>query len=291
MRFGAHMSIGGGVANAFDHGERAGCDAMQIFLKNNNQWQGKALTDEDRKAFARRRRQTGIRPVIAHNAYLINLCSQDEAIAARSYDGMLDEIRRAAFLGVQGIVIHPGAPKELGPEEGLRRIAKALNGLIEETKDCSVRILLETTAGQGSTLGWRFEHLAELIENTRNRRRVGVCFDTCHVFAAGYDIRTPKKYSDTMREFDKVVGLKKIRAFHLNDSKMDFASRRDRHEHIGKGYIGLKGFAHLANDERFDNIPGILETPKGPDLKEDVENLAVLRGLVKRRRKSKPSER
>ena len=285
MRLGAHMSIGGGVANAFDRGEKAGCDAMQIFLKNNSQWKGKELTEDDRKAFARRRRRTGIRPVVAHNAYLINLCSQDEVIAARSYEAMLDEIRRAAFLGVTGVVIHPGAPKELGPAEGLRRIAAALNGLIDETNDCSVRILLETTAGQGSTLGWRFEHLAELIQNTRNRRRVGVCFDTCHVFAAGYDIRTPKKYAETMREFDKVVGLRKIRAFHLNDSKMDFASRRDRHEHIGKGYIGLKGFAQLVNDERFAKTPGILETPKGADLKEDIENLAALRSLLKRKRK------
>ena len=282
MRLGAHMSIAGGVANAFDRGERAGCEAMAIFLKNNNQWAGKPLTDEDRLMFRRRQRETKIRPVVAHNGYLINLCSPNEAIARRSFEAMLDELRRAEFLGVGDLALHPGAPQELGEAEGLRRVAEALSALIEQTPGSRVRLLLETTAGQGSTLGWKFEHLAELIERTRGRRRLGVCLDTCHIFNAGYDIRSTRAYEATMREFDRVVGLRRIRAFHLNDSKTAFAARRDRHEHIGRGQIGLEGFRHLVNDERFAPLPGILETPKGEDLAEDIENLRVLRSLVRR---------
>jgi deoxyribonuclease-4 len=273
------MSIAGGVANAFDRAEKVGCEALQIFLKNATQWAAKPIADEERRAFARRRRETGIRSVVAHNSYLVNLCSVDEQTAERSFQSMLDEIRRAALLKVPEIVMHPGAPKDLGETEGLRRVGQALEALLRETADCSVRLLLEATAGQGSTLGWRFEHLAELIERAKNGRRVGVCLDTCHIFAAGYDIRAPKAYAETMREFDRVVGLKKIRAIHLNDSKYDLGARRDRHQHIGKGFIGEEAFGHFVRDERFAKTPGILETPKGPDLAEDVENLAVLRRL------------
>jgi len=244
------------------------------------------LTDQDRLDFARRRRKTGIRPIVAHNAYLVNLCSPNASIARRPFEAMLDEIERATLLGVENLVFHPGAPQELGEAEGLDRVSDAVRRLIDQTPQSKVRLLFETTAGQGSTLGWRFEQLAQLLKRTGRRRRTGVCLDTCHVFAAGYDIRAPKAYRETMSEFDRIVGLKAIRAFHINDSKTALGARHDRHEHIGKGQIGVAGFRNLVNDERFANTPGILETPKGPDLAEDIENLRVLRGLLRRRRSS-----
>jgi deoxyribonuclease-4 len=260
---GAHMSIAGGLHRAFERGAGVGCRAIQIFLKNSNQWKGKALTEEDRISFRQAQAVSGAIPVIAHNSYLINLA----------------EMRRAEFLGIPSIVLHPGAHMGSGEQSGLRRIAQALNLALRRVP-APVMILLETTAGQGSSLGHRFEHLAEILARVKQNERMGVCLDTCHVFAAGYDIRTESAYARTMKEFDRLVGTDRIRAFHVNDCRKDLGSRVDRHAHIGQGFIGLEAFRLLVNDRRFAQIPKILETPKGPDLEEDRMNLATLRSLA-----------
>jgi len=279
------MSIAGGVFNAPLRGKSIGCDTIQMFVKNANRWVGKVLSDEEADQFREAKKDTGIDPIFSHNSYLINLASPDDALYKKSMDAMLDELERSERLRLPFIVIHPGAHVGSGEEAGLKRIAAALNTLFKKTKGYTVAIALETTAGQKSNLGYRFEHLAALIEAIGDRKRVWVCYDTCHTFAAGYDLRTKKAYEATVREFDKVVGLKRIGAFHLNDSVNDLGSRIDRHAHIGQGYIGLDGFRLLMNDERFVSIPMVLETPKGPDMAEDIMNLTALRGLTKKRRR------
>ena len=283
MLLGAHMSVAGGVFNAPVRGKSVGCDTIQIFVKNANRWVGKVMTDEDVEKFQEARKESGIDPIFAHNAYLINLASPDDALYKRSMDGMLDELERSERLKLPFIVIHPGAHVGSGEEAGLKRIAAALNALFEKTKGYKVKIALETTAGQKSSLGHRFEQIAALLEAIRDKKRVCVCFDTCHSFAAGYDIRTKKTYEATFAEFDRVIGLKWISAFHLNDAMKELGSRVDRHTHIGEGHIGVSGFRLLMNDERFAEVPMVLETPKGPEMAEDVKNLKVLRGLIKKK--------
>jgi deoxyribonuclease IV len=280
---GSHMSIAGGIHNAFGHAERAGCRALQVFLKSSNQWKGKPLIDADRLRFQSEQARTGIDSVVAHNSYLINLASPDAALYEKSIAAFVEEMERANFIGVPAVILHPGAHMGAGIESGIERVAEALNRSLEEVPP-PVRILLETTAGQGSSIGHRFEQLAAIMDRVRAAERVGICLDTCHVFAAGYDIRTEPGYRRTMREFQKFVGLDRIAAFHVNDCKKELGSRVDRHTHIGQGTIGLEAFRCLVNDRRFARIPKILETPKGDDLEEDRMNLAILRGLVRARK-------
>jgi deoxyribonuclease-4 len=276
---GAHVSIAGGLHKAFERGSRLQCRAIQIFLKNSNQWNAKPLTEQDRALFEEARKNSRIRFITAHDSYLINLASPDPDLYRRSLDAFIDELRRANFLGVPYLVMHPGAHVGSGAEAGLSRVAKALDRALKIVEP-PVQILLENTAGQGSSLGHRFEQLADLLAQIRDSDRIGVCLDTCHLFAAGYDIRTKETYAGTMREFSRRIGIRKIRAFHVNDSKKDLGSRVDRHCHIGKGCIGLDAFRFLMNDPRFQAVAKILETPKGPDMQEDLMNLATLSSLV-----------
>jgi deoxyribonuclease-4 len=276
---GAHMSIAGGAHRAFERGTSAGCRVLQIFLKNSNQWKGKLLTDQDRAQFREARIQSGIGPVVAHSSYLINLASPDEALYKKSLEAFVEEMWRADSLEVPCVILHPGAHMGAGEEFGIERAAYAL-GLALRRVPPPVKILLETTAGQGSSLGHKFEHLAAILKKVRASDRMGICLDTCHIFAAGYDIRTEAAYRKTMTEFDRIVGVDRIQALHFNDCKKDLGCRVDRHTHIGKGFIGLEAFRCLVNDRRFALIPKILETPKGPDLEEDRMNLATLRSLA-----------
>ena len=279
---GAHMSIAGGIHRAFAHGMRAGCRTIQIFLKSSSQWRGKTLTEEDRRLYREAQDASGIRPVVAHNSYLINLASPDRALYRKSLDGLIEELNRANFLGVPCVILHPGSHMGSGPDSGISLVAAALNRALEQAPP-PVRVLLENTAGQGNTLGHRFEELAAILEKIRQAARVGVCLDTCHAFAAGYDIRTPEGYRKTMRDFDRLIGTERIAVFHVNDCRKELGSRVDRHTHVGQGFIGLEAFRCLVNDFRFAGVPKILETPKGPDLEEDIMNLATLHGLVKRK--------
>lgn len=280
MILGAHMSIAGGLDRAIHRGEEAGCEAVQIFTKNSTQWAAKPLSRENAENFRETLRTSKVSVVFVHDSYLINLGSPKKADRKKSIDAFLEEMRRVESLGLPYLVAHPGAHLGSGESEGLQRIAESLNILLDRTKRFRMKVLLETTAGQGTTLGYRFEHLGKLLELAEQPARVGICFDTCHVFAAGYDIRTPKGYEKVMDEFDAVVGLSHIKAFHLNDCKKDLGCRVDRHEHIGKGFIGIGGFRSLMRDRRFETIPMVLETPKGPDMKEDKQNLKLLRSLA-----------
>jgi deoxyribonuclease-4 len=281
------MSIAGGAFNAPTRGKSAGCDTIQIFVKNANQWVGKPISDEDAEKFQETKKETGIDPVFSHNSYLINLASPDDALYEKSANAMLDELERSEKLKLPFLVIHPGSHVGSGEEAGLKRIAEALNSLLAKTKGYRVKIALETTAGQKSNLGSKFEHLSYLIDAVKDKKRLCVCYDTCHTFAAGYDLRTKKAYEATFKEFDSVVGLDRLCAFHLNDAVKELGSNIDRHAHIGQGHIGEEGFRLLLNDERFENIPMVLETPKGPDMAEDVMNLKVLRGLIRQKGKKK----
>jgi len=281
MKFGAHMPTSGGLYKAFSHGERVGCDTIQIFSKNQQQWRGKPLLDQDIAQFRAEQQRTGFEPLIVHDSYLINLASPKDDLWEKSIAAFADELERCEALGIPYLVTHPGAHTGAGEDVGLQREAEALNRLFEAGTGGDTLVLLETTAGQGSCLGYRFEHLATLIELVGQPERIAVCVDTCHLLAAGYDIRTPEACAATFDEFDRVVGIERIKAFHLNDSQKDLGSRVDRHSHIGTGFVGLEGFRAIVNDPRFAELPMILETPKGDDLAEDIENLAKLRGLVK----------
>lgn len=278
---GAHVSISGGVYKAPERGEKLGCESIQIFSKNQMQWKAKPLTPEDSQKFKEELRKTRIKEVVIHDSYLINLGSPDEEKLQMSRDAFLDEMIRAEILGVKYLVFHPGSHMGKGEEIGLKLIAESLNILIDKAKEVSnVMLLLETTAGQGSNLGYKFEHLKFIMDQVEKKERLGVCFDTAHAFEAGYDISTEEGYERTFKEFDNIIGLEKLKVFHLNDSKTPLGSHIDRHEHIGEGMIGLKAFELLVNEERFKNHPMILETPGGEKYYE--YNLKVLRGLVKK---------
>ena len=283
MKFGAHMSISGGLHKAFGHGERAGCEALQIFSKNQQQWRAKPLTEADIAMFKAEHQRCGAWPLAVHDSYLINLATPGDELWEKSIAAFGEELERCAALGIPYLVTHPGAHTGSGEDAGLRREADALNRLFKEGVGGDVLVLLETTAGQGTCLGYRFEHLARLIELVEHQERLGVCVDTCHILAAGYDIRTPEAYTATFAEFDRLVGLDRIKVFHVNDSQKGLGSRVDRHTHIGEGEIGIEGFRALVNDARFVDLPMILETPKGEDLAEDIANLAQLRGLIEKR--------
>jgi deoxyribonuclease-4 len=282
VRLGAHESIAGGLHRAFDRARSVGCDAMQIFVKSNRSWAVKPLTEKDVARFEAKAAETDIYPVVGHSSYLLNLATPDEALWRKSRDALVVELERCEALGIPFLVLHPGSHVGTGEEIGLARVAQGLGQVHAATPGFCAQILLETTAGQGTNLGYRFEQLAWLLENTPQGERLGVCLDTAHVFAAGYELRTPEEYETTMEALDRAVGLERLEAVHLNDSKVDLGSRKDRHEHIGKGFIGLEGFRCLVNDPRLAGLPGLLETPKGADLREDAENLAVLRSLRNR---------
>jgi deoxyribonuclease IV len=274
------MSIAGGVGNAFLEGKKVDCDAIQIFTKSSRQWASRPYTKEEIEQFHVNRKETGIGTVVAHDSYLLNLGSPDTALRTRSVAAFIDELERCEILGVTNLIAHPGAHVGAGELDGIKTIAKSLDEVHRACRGYRVKVTLEITAGQGSNLGYRFEQIGHMIDATRESERLRVCFDTEHAFAAGYDIRTRDGYERTFGEFDEVIGIKLLAAFHLNDSKKEFNSRVDRHEHIGKGHIGIEAFRMLINDRRFWGLPMCLETPKGPDLKEDRENLALLRSLI-----------
>jgi len=285
QRFGAHLSIAGGVYNAFEAARRVGCDCLQIFVKNQRQWSAPPLTEDDVRRWRRLRRGRDVRPVIAHATYLINLASPDKTMWRRSVDAFAEDVDRCATLGIRDVVLHPGSHRGVGVEVGISQVVRALDRVCERTADSGVRILLETTAGQGHGVGGRFEHLAEIIARAEHPRRIAVCFDTCHVFAAGYELRTPTGYERTLTELGRHVGLSRVRCIHVNDSKRPLGSKVDRHEHIGRGKLGLRAFRLLVNDVRLARVPKILETPKGTDARGrdlDQMNLAKLRRLVAR---------
>jgi deoxyribonuclease-4 len=282
MNFGAHMSTAGGAWKALERGASIHCDVVQIFVKNNMQWTGKPPSAEDIAQFHEQRKRHRFACVFGHTGYLINLGAPPSPNRSKSLQSLIQEITFAGALGLPFLVLHPGAHLGAGEQEGIKRIVAGLDEVFRATKKSTVRVALENTAGQGSCLGNQLEHLAAIYDRVKNPERLAVCIDTAHLFAAGYDIRAKKGWDNTIRQFDSLLGRDQIAAFHLNDSKTDLNSRVDRHEHIGKGKIGLAAFRHIVNDPRFKSSPGCLETPKSDDLHEDVENLATLRRLAAR---------
>ncbi len=283
MLLGAHVSIAGGVETAPERGMSVGCTAMQIFTKTSNQWKAKPLEKKSVDAWFEKLKGSKISAVASHDSYLINLASPDSALRDKSLKAFIEEIKRASVLRIPLLVFHPGSHVGSGEEAGLKAVASCMNEAIKKTPECEEVILtIETTAGQGTNLGYKFEHLEYLIGKTKNKKRVGICVDTCHIFAAGYDLRDEKEYKKTFKKLDKAVGLENVKFFHLNDSKREFESKVDRHEHIGKGFLGAEPFRFLMNDKRFIDVPMVLETPKGKDMKEDVENLKALKRLIKK---------
>ena len=277
------MSIAGSFTHAIEMGLKVGCDTIQLFTKSNHQLHAPPITAAQATEFRRAAADSGITPCFAHSAYLINLGSPDAGTAKRSEQALRIELERAEQLGLAFLVLHPGAHKETGEEACIKRIAAAAARCLKATDGAKVKLLYETAAGQGSCVGHRFEQLATLLKLTGHPERIGICFDTCHVFAAGYDFRTPAGYAAVMAEFDRLVGLDRICAVHLNDSKKDLGCRVDRHEHIGKGCLGLAAFRCLLNDPRLASVPMVLETPKDDECTEDVVNLKVLRKLISRK--------
>ncbi len=275
---GAHVSIAGGLDKAFARGLASDCTALQIFTKNANRWQAKPISNDEAAAFAQAWQKSGIGPVIAHDAYLINLASPKDDVWDKSKAALKDELQRCGQLGVTGLVIHPGAHLDSGEASGLDRIRQAFDEILPETPP-EVRLLLENTAGQGTYLGGDFAHLAKLLDGF-DEKRFGICFDTCHAHSAGYDLSSRESYTEVMAEFDRLVGLEQIKAFHLNDCVKPCGSKVDRHTHIGQGSIGETGFASLMQDQRFAEVPMLLETPKGDDGDMDRVNLALLRKLA-----------
>jgi deoxyribonuclease-4 len=280
LLLGAHQSIAGGVEKALARGQEVGCDTIQIFVKSPNRWVSKPLAEENIEAFKEAVAETGIWPVFAHALYLINLATPDEALWQKSLDALVDGLERCERLGLPGLVLHPGSHMGSGEEAGIARIVAALDEVHTRLPGYGAQVWLEVTAGQGAHLGYAFDQLQAMIDGTREPQRLGICFDTAHALAAGYELRTREGYEATWAGFDTVLGLERLKAIHLNDSKRDLGSRVDRHEHIGQGFLGLEPFRFLLNDLRLRGIPMTLETEKGPDLTEDKENLAVLRGLV-----------
>jgi deoxyribonuclease-4 len=276
------MSIAGGYHRAVQAAAALHMEACQIFTKNNNQWRAKPLSEPEIRSFRQAVTDSSVRRLLAHTSYLINLASPDADLQRKSIESFVEEMQRAEALGLDGLVTHPGAAVESSAEEGLTRVVAALDEIHRRCPNYRVRILLETTAGQGSSLGHRFEHLAEILNHVKDPDRLGVCVDTCHVFAAGYPLAPAAEYRKTMQAFDSVVGVNKIEAFHVNDSKKPLGSRVDRHEHIGRGELGLEPFRLVLNDRRFRHLPMILETPKETENGVDMDqvNLEALRKLL-----------
>lgn len=286
--FGSHLSIAGGYYKAAEKAAGLGFDTVQIFTKNNNQWRAKPISDEEAALFRSSLDRCGLARAIAHDSYLINLASPDDALWHKSIDAMVVELERAHRLGLGHVVAHPGAHVGLGEAAGLERIVAALDIVLDRTRGITTTVSLETTAGQGTNLGHRFEHLGWILAHTKRSDRLTCCIDSCHVFAAGYPLAPKRKYNETMRLFDKAVGLDRVVAWHLNDSKREQGSRVDRHEHIGRGYLGCEPFEHIVRDRRFRTTPMILETPKVVDPESgrdwDAINLDTLRSLYRGRK-------
>lgn len=280
MIFGAHCSTAGGVWKALQRGISIKCEIVQIFVKSNMKWFGKPCSPQDLALYANEVAAAKLASIFGHTGYLINLGAAPCDNRDKSLQSLIQEIQFATDLGLPFLVMHPGAHLGQGEDAALKQIVAGLNEVFQATKSSPVRIALENTAGQGSCLGHKLQHLARIFEKVRRPERLGVCLDTCHFFAAGYDIRSPKGWHLAVAEAESLFGLDQILAFHLNDSKAELGSRVDRHAGIGQGKIGREGFRYIVNDPRFRNIPGCLETPKSDDLHEDVENLAVLRSLV-----------
>jgi deoxyribonuclease-4 len=290
-RLGAHLSIGGGLPRAVDRAVATRCEALQIFTKSAGQWRARTLPPDEIVLFRRRVAETGLQPVVAHNSYLINIAAAAPALREQSLLALIEEYDRAEALGLQGLVMHPGSYTTGTETGGLELIAAGIGSLLRARRRAAPMILLEHTAGQGTNLGHRFEHLAAILEMLDGSPRVGVCLDTCHLLTAGYDICSEEGYEATFQQFDRMVGLERIKVFHLNDSKKPCASRVDRHEHIGKGCLGLEPFRRLLNDQRFRGLPMLLETPKldTPESRRksdvdpwDARNLRTLRRLVRK---------
>ncbi len=281
MILGSHLSTSGGVKNSLIIARRIGCEAVQIFTKNQRRWNSPPLKDEDISEFLKLKEKYGIKKVFSHASYLINLATEDNELKKKSIYSLIDEIDRATKLKLLYTVVHVGSHKGIGEEKGIENVVNSLNVVIERTEYSHVKILVETTAGQGTNLGYRFEQIGEIIHGVKKKERIGGCLDTCHIFAAGYDFRTKDKYEKVMEEFDEKIGIKNLYAIHLNDSLRECGTRKDRHTHIGEGFIGLKPFSFFLNDKRLKKVPGILETPKDKEYKLDVENLNKLRSLVK----------
>ncbi len=281
MYLGAHMSIAGGLHKAVERIMTVNGTALQLFTRNQRQWKVPLLTDEAIHLFAEARETWGNHPVAAHDSYLINMASPKPDAVAKSCEAFAEEMRRCEMLRIPWLVTHPGSHLGTGVQQGIATYAANLDKAIEASETTNVTVLLETTAGQGTNLGSSFEELAVIMETSRHQNRIGVCFDTCHAFAAGYDIRTPETYTGTFDEFHRLIGLENLHFFHLNDSKAALGEKKDRHDHIGQGHIGEQGFALLMNDSRFIKIPKTLETDKGEDLEEDRRNLALLRSLMR----------
>jgi len=284
------MSVAGGLPRAVERAVVHRCDALQIFAKNANQWRGRELPREEIREFRAKVRAARIGPVVSHASYLINLASTNPVLRQQSLDAMGDEIDRAEALGLLGVVLHPGAYTIGSEADGLTLIADALLDLLRARRRGKTMVLLENTAGQGTTLGATFEQLASIVARTGDHRRIGVCLDTCHLLASGYDICTPEGYASTFKQFGRLVGFDRLKAFHMNDSKKPLGSRVDRHEHIGQGHLGLEPFRRIVNDRRFRDLPMLLETakaegkPTGPIAIDplDEQNLSTLRSLIEK---------
>jgi len=279
MRLGVHVSIAGSIYEALDRAKALGCNTMQIFSRNPRLWKAKPITTHDIIEFRTRRKKTGIYPVVVHMPYLINLASPQESLYRRSIESYIEDIRQADLLGAEYLVTHMGSHRGKGEVRGLNRLASALNK-IEKTAKPRLTILLEITAGSGDWLGYKFEHVRIVLNKLRHKEKFGVCFDTAHAFEAGYDIRTNAGLSRTIKEFDRIIGLKYLKIIHLNDSKTVFGSGSDRHWHIGKGKIGIEALKRIVNHPRLKRLPFILETPKKTE-KDDRMNLLKVKRIYR----------
>ncbi|QXE89676.1 deoxyribonuclease IV [Geomonas subterranea] len=277
---GAHVSISGGIHNAVDRGVASGCGVIQVFTQNANQWRGKAVSDADAKLFRDKFAASGMKSVMSHDIYLINLAAAPGEVKDKSLIAFREELERCATLGIDKVVMHPGSHNGDGEETGIRRVCEAFDQLFAEVPQFTGKVLLENTAGQGSNLGYTFGHLKAIMEGCSDPRRFGVCFDTCHAFASGYPIADHDGYRRTFDEFDALLGIDRLMAFHLNDSKKGLGCKVDRHEHIGAGTLGLEPFRFILNDPHFALVPKVIETPKGDDDEMDAVNLKLLRSLI-----------
>jgi deoxyribonuclease-4 len=277
---GAHVSIAGGIQNAVERGVESGCSVIQIFTQNSNQWKGKEVSAEDASLFKEKFAASSLTDAVSHDIYLINLAAAPGEVRDKSLVAFRQELERSALLGIDKIVMHPGSHNGAGEEVGIERVCEAFDLLFSQVPQFTGHVLLENTAGQGNNLGYTFSHLKSIIEGCSFPKRFGVCLDTCHAFAAGYQIAEKDGYLKTFEEFDRAVGISTLMAFHLNDSKKGLGCRVDRHEHIGKGFLGLEAFRLIMNDPHFKAVPKFLETPKGDFGEMDGINLKILRGLV-----------
>lgn len=281
LLLGAHMPITGGLEKSISRGQSIGCTTIQLFTKSNRQWHAKPLTAEEIQAFRKTAQQSKIYPIVAHASYLINIASPDRNTETTSVEALTKELIRCQDLGIHYLVLHPGSYTTGNTQQGIERIIQNINHILDNTPGDTI-ISLETMAGQGSALCSSFEQIATIIKHINNKKRIGVCFDTCHAFVAGYDLRTAEAYNKTWDAFDKIIGLERLNVIHINDSKKELGSRVDRHEHIGKGALGLEAFELLFNDKRFFDIPKILETPKATEapFTEDIMNMKTIRSLL-----------